>query len=167
MISQASEGSMQGVLGYTEDQVVSSDFLSNPYSSVFDAGAGIALSDDFVKVRVISLATFFLPSCCARRGACASIGRARRVCWFFRQIALHKSAQRRVLTALANPRGRSRRRSSFGRCRVFLFVCLGSCTACSSPPQFGSASTAAADFLTNSRLFSFCGCYMYCTLRIL
>lgn len=42
---------MAGVLGYTEEQVVSSDFLSNPYSSVFDAGAGIALSDDFVKVR--------------------------------------------------------------------------------------------------------------------
>ncbi len=41
---------MAGVLGYTEEQVVSSDFLSNPYSSVFDAGAGIALSDDFVKV---------------------------------------------------------------------------------------------------------------------
>lgn len=42
---------MAGVLGYTEEQVVSSDFLSNPYSSIFDAGAGIALSDDFVKVR--------------------------------------------------------------------------------------------------------------------
>lgn len=41
---------MQGVLGYTEEAVVSSDFLSNPYSSVFDATAGIALSDDFVKV---------------------------------------------------------------------------------------------------------------------
>lgn len=41
---------MKGVLGYTEEQVVSSDFLSNPYSSIFDAGAGIALSDDFVKV---------------------------------------------------------------------------------------------------------------------
>eukprot|EP00752_Nemacystus_decipiens_P008129 g7269.t1 len=49
-IKEASEGSMAGVLGYTEEQVVSSDFLSNPYSSIFDAGAGIALSDDFVKV---------------------------------------------------------------------------------------------------------------------
>lgn len=42
---------MAGILGYTEEAVVSSDFLSNPYSSVFDATAGIALSDDFVKVR--------------------------------------------------------------------------------------------------------------------
>lgn len=49
-VGQASEGSMAGVLGYTEDAVVSSDFLSNPYSSVFDATAGIALTDDFVKV---------------------------------------------------------------------------------------------------------------------
>ena len=54
VFAQASEGSMAGVLGYTEEQVVSSDFLSNPYSSIFDAGAGIALSDDFVKVRCAS-----------------------------------------------------------------------------------------------------------------
>lgn len=55
---------MEGVLGYTEEQVVSSDFLSNPYSSVFDAGAGIALSDDFVKVRGSSspCAVFHIPS---------------------------------------------------------------------------------------------------------
>lgn len=49
-IKEASEGSMQGVLGYTEEAVVSSDFISNPYSSIFDATAGIALTDDFVKV---------------------------------------------------------------------------------------------------------------------
>jgi glyceraldehyde 3-phosphate dehydrogenase len=45
-----SEGSMKGVLGYTEDMVVSSDFVSSPLSSIFDANAGIALTDNFVKV---------------------------------------------------------------------------------------------------------------------
>jgi glyceraldehyde 3-phosphate dehydrogenase len=46
----ASEGSMKGVLGYTDEAVVSSDFLSDPRSSIFDAQAGIALSGDFLKV---------------------------------------------------------------------------------------------------------------------
>ena len=46
----ASEGPMKGVLGYTEDQVVSSDFIGESRTSVFDAGAGIALTDNFVKV---------------------------------------------------------------------------------------------------------------------
>lgn len=49
-IKSASEGSMKGVLGYTEDMVVSSDFVSDTRSSIFDANAGIALTDDFVKV---------------------------------------------------------------------------------------------------------------------
>ncbi|MFC2126306.1 type I glyceraldehyde-3-phosphate dehydrogenase, partial [Bacteroidota bacterium] len=46
----ASEGSMKGVLGYTEDAVVSTDFIGESRTSVFDAGAGIQLSDTFVKV---------------------------------------------------------------------------------------------------------------------
>ncbi len=46
----AAEGPMKGILGYTEDQVVSSDFIGESRTSVFDAGAGIALSDTFVKV---------------------------------------------------------------------------------------------------------------------
>jgi glyceraldehyde 3-phosphate dehydrogenase len=46
----ASEGAMKGVLGYTEDQVVSQDFVGETCTSVFDAGAGISLSDNFVKV---------------------------------------------------------------------------------------------------------------------
>jgi glyceraldehyde 3-phosphate dehydrogenase len=46
----ASEGPMAGVLGYTEDDVVSTDFLGDSRTSVFDAGAGISLSDTFVKV---------------------------------------------------------------------------------------------------------------------
>lgn len=46
----ASEGDMQGILGYTEDAVVSNDFVSDPRTSIFDAGAGIALTDTFVKV---------------------------------------------------------------------------------------------------------------------
>jgi glyceraldehyde 3-phosphate dehydrogenase len=46
----ASEGPMKGVLGYTEDQVVSNDFVGEAQTSVFDAKAGIALTDKFVKV---------------------------------------------------------------------------------------------------------------------
>jgi glyceraldehyde 3-phosphate dehydrogenase len=49
-IKAASVGSMKGVLGYTEDAVVSSDFISDTRSSIFDANAGIALNDNFVKV---------------------------------------------------------------------------------------------------------------------
>ncbi len=46
----AAEGPMQGVLGYTEDEVVSADFVGETCTSVFDANAGIALTDTFVKV---------------------------------------------------------------------------------------------------------------------
>ncbi len=46
----ASQGAMKGVLGYTEDKVVSTDFRDETCTSVFDAGAGIALDSTFVKV---------------------------------------------------------------------------------------------------------------------
>src|SRR6187455_726656 len=46
----ASEGALKGVLGYTEDKVVSTDFRGEPMTSVFDAEAGIALDGTFVKV---------------------------------------------------------------------------------------------------------------------
>lgn len=49
-LKAASEGSMKGVLGYTEDAVVSTDFIGDNHSSIVDAKAGIALSDDFVKL---------------------------------------------------------------------------------------------------------------------
>ncbi|MBD3239251.1 MAG: type I glyceraldehyde-3-phosphate dehydrogenase, partial [Chitinivibrionales bacterium] len=49
-MKKAADGPMKGVLGYTEDQVVSSDFIGESCTSVFDAGAGISLSDNFVKV---------------------------------------------------------------------------------------------------------------------
>lgn len=49
-MKEASEGEMKGVLGYTEDAVVSSDFLGDKRTSIFDAEAGIALTDTFVKV---------------------------------------------------------------------------------------------------------------------
>jgi len=49
-MKEASEGSLKGILGYTEDQVVSSDFIHDPLSSIFDAGSGIGLSDTFFKV---------------------------------------------------------------------------------------------------------------------
>ena len=50
MKSASESGPMVGVLGYTEDQVVSQDFVGETRTSVFDAGAGIALNDNFVKV---------------------------------------------------------------------------------------------------------------------
>jgi glyceraldehyde 3-phosphate dehydrogenase len=49
-MKEASEGELKGVLGYTEDAVVSNDFLGESCTSVFDAGAGIGLNDNFVKV---------------------------------------------------------------------------------------------------------------------
>ncbi|GBE04161.1 glyceraldehyde-3-phosphate dehydrogenase A [bacterium BMS3Abin09] len=49
-IKKASENELKGVLGYTEDQVVSTDFLGESRTSVFDANAGIALNDNFVKL---------------------------------------------------------------------------------------------------------------------
>jgi glyceraldehyde 3-phosphate dehydrogenase len=49
-IKRASENELKGILGYTEDAVVSSDFITCPLSSVFDASAGIALNKTFVKL---------------------------------------------------------------------------------------------------------------------
>jgi len=49
-IKEASEGDLAGILGYTEDQVVSTDFLSDSHSSIFDAKAGIQLNPTFVKL---------------------------------------------------------------------------------------------------------------------
>merc|ERR1711951_340479 len=49
-IKEASEGPMKGILGYTEDMVVSTDFLGDNRSSIFDAKAGIQLSGTFVKL---------------------------------------------------------------------------------------------------------------------
>ncbi len=46
----AADGPMKGILGYTEEEVVSSDFITDPRSSIFDAGAGIELNDRFFKV---------------------------------------------------------------------------------------------------------------------
>ena len=46
----ASDGPMSGVLGYTEDPVVSSDFIGDPRSSIYDAGAGIELNEHFFKI---------------------------------------------------------------------------------------------------------------------
>ncbi|MCW8311658.1 type I glyceraldehyde-3-phosphate dehydrogenase [Sphingobacterium thalpophilum] len=49
-MKEASEGELKGILGYTEDEVVSTDFLGDSRTSIFDAKAGISLNDNFVKV---------------------------------------------------------------------------------------------------------------------
>lgn len=49
-IKETSEGSMKGILLYTEEQVVSTDFVGSHYSSIFDQGAGIALNSRFFKL---------------------------------------------------------------------------------------------------------------------
>ena len=49
-MKNASENELKGILGYTDEEVVSSDFIGNPCTSIFDAQAGIALNDQFVKV---------------------------------------------------------------------------------------------------------------------
>jgi len=51
VVKAASEnGPLKGILAYTEDQVVSSDFNTSHYSSIFDAGAGLSLNNNFVKL---------------------------------------------------------------------------------------------------------------------
>ena len=49
-MKEASEGELKGVLGYTDEPLSSSDFLGDSRTSIFDADAGIALTDTFVKV---------------------------------------------------------------------------------------------------------------------
>jgi len=49
-LKEASEGKLKGILGYHDDDVVSSDFIGDTHSSIFDEKAGIALTDDFVKL---------------------------------------------------------------------------------------------------------------------
>lgn len=50
VMKEASEGELKGILGYTEDEVVSQDFIGDSRTSIFDAKAGIALNNNFVKV---------------------------------------------------------------------------------------------------------------------
>ena len=49
-MKNASEGVLKGILGYTDEDVVSSDFIGSTYSSIYDAGAGIGLNDKFFKL---------------------------------------------------------------------------------------------------------------------
>jgi glyceraldehyde 3-phosphate dehydrogenase len=49
-MKEASEGALKGILGYTDEEVVSSDFITDPRSSIFDAGAGIELNANFFKL---------------------------------------------------------------------------------------------------------------------
>jgi glyceraldehyde 3-phosphate dehydrogenase len=50
LFKEASEGAYKGIVNYTEDDVVSQDFVSDPHTCTFDAGAGIALNDNFFKL---------------------------------------------------------------------------------------------------------------------
>jgi glyceraldehyde 3-phosphate dehydrogenase len=50
VIKEASNGPLKGILGYTDEEVVSSDFIGDTHSSIFDAKAGISLNDNFVKL---------------------------------------------------------------------------------------------------------------------
>ncbi|MEA4894578.1 MAG: type I glyceraldehyde-3-phosphate dehydrogenase [Oscillospiraceae bacterium] len=50
VMKEASEGELKGILGYTDELVVSSDFIHDPRTSIFDAGAGIMLNEKFVKL---------------------------------------------------------------------------------------------------------------------
>jgi len=50
VVKQAAENELKGILAYTEDSVVSSDFIHDSHSSIFDAGAGIMLNEHFVKL---------------------------------------------------------------------------------------------------------------------
>ncbi|NQX82198.1 MAG: type I glyceraldehyde-3-phosphate dehydrogenase [Flavobacteriaceae bacterium] len=50
VMKHASENEMKGILGYTEDMVVSQDFVGDPRTSIFDANAGLSLNDNFVKI---------------------------------------------------------------------------------------------------------------------
>lgn len=50
VVKKASEGSMKGIVEYVDEDVVSSDFLTDPHTSIFDAKAGIMLTDTFVKL---------------------------------------------------------------------------------------------------------------------
>uniref|UniRef100_A0A1B6DTB5 Glyceraldehyde 3-phosphate dehydrogenase catalytic domain-containing protein n=3 Tax=Clastoptera arizonana TaxID=38151 RepID=A0A1B6DTB5_9HEMI len=49
-VKAAADGPLKGILGYTEDEVVSSDFIGDTHSSIFDAKAGIPLNGKFVKL---------------------------------------------------------------------------------------------------------------------
>jgi glyceraldehyde 3-phosphate dehydrogenase len=50
MKAASESGSLKGILGYTDEEVVSSDFITDPRSSIFDAGAGIELNANFFKL---------------------------------------------------------------------------------------------------------------------
>lgn len=52
-IKAASEGELKNILGYTEDEIVSSDLNGDTRSSIFDAKAGISLNDNFVKLGML------------------------------------------------------------------------------------------------------------------
>ena len=50
LFKKAAENEYKGIVNYTEDEVVSQDFVSDPYTCTFDANAGIALNDNFFKL---------------------------------------------------------------------------------------------------------------------
>jgi glyceraldehyde 3-phosphate dehydrogenase len=61
VMKRASENELKGILSYTEDSVVSTDFVGSEFSSVFDAEAGISLNDHFVKIIAVSFYLLLKP----------------------------------------------------------------------------------------------------------
>jgi glyceraldehyde-3-phosphate dehydrogenase/erythrose-4-phosphate dehydrogenase len=59
-IKEACNGELKGIMHYTEDEVVSSDFIGDTHSCIFDAKAGIALNDNFVKLIAWVLNFYFI-----------------------------------------------------------------------------------------------------------
>jgi glyceraldehyde-3-phosphate dehydrogenase/erythrose-4-phosphate dehydrogenase len=64
-MKEASEGDLKGVLGYTDQAVVSTDFRGCPQPSVFDAEAGIMLDPTFVKVVACTTTSMVTPATCS------------------------------------------------------------------------------------------------------
>jgi len=64
MKAASEQGRLKGILGYTEDAVVSSDFVTTSFSSIFDAEAGLSLNKNFVKLISWSLSIYCPAVCC-------------------------------------------------------------------------------------------------------
>lgn len=94
IIFTLTEGPMRGILGYTEDDVVSTDFYGDVHSSIFDAKAGIALTPNFVKlVSWVRVSHLGLSSVACEFTPCVIV--------FFQALRRHEWPQHSCCVALA------------------------------------------------------------------